>query len=336
MKAEPRENDSTLAQGRKEQRREDARHLVTAAAICGLLVAILLLAGAVAPEAALAGTAIGFACLALIAMLALPPTDLQRYLGRVKSLTLGSLGMELGEYERLAEAERQDGKGEEDQEHADEGESLLDLRFQLEEKLVYLARHVLAPDPGPKSPNATYLNVGSLRHDKLLTKKHARIAIDVLTMREYELRRLPEKERRAFLDGARGVVEKVRIEVFSAQVKQELEAAGWLTCPAFGQPSRRRDLLVHSDDAEDGTQHHVIPVFAVTKGSDLLPAPLERLSKRSKAKCGGIRFVVVPPRSKTSKPPDTSGIKIGTLADLLKDLSESRAQVEARNSGAST
>jgi hypothetical protein len=327
MNAEPRENDGTPAQGREEQRRDDARHLVTATAICGLLVAILLLAGAVTPEAALAGTAIGFVCLALIAMLALPPADLQRYLGRVKSITLGSLGMEFGEYERLAKAEGQGGEGDEDQEY-DDGESLLDLRFQLEEKLAYLAKHVLAPDPGPESPNATYLNVGSLRHDKLLTKKHVRIAIDVLTMREYELRRLPEKERRTFLAGARGAIGKVRIEVFSAQVKQELEAAGWLTCPAFGPPSRRRDLLVHSNDAEDGVQHHVIPVFAVTRGSGLLPTPLERLSERAKAKCGGLRFIVVPPRSATPRPADTGGVKIGTLADLLEDLSTSKAQVE--------
>lgn len=316
-----------------ERQREDARAVVTFAAIGGLVLAILVLCEAIEPDAALAGAGIGLVCLAAIFLLALPSGDLGRQLGRVKAVTLGSLGLEFGEYDRLAQEE---GKAEEEEESRDgnsskPAETLRELRFRLEEKLAYLAKHVLAPDPRPDHLDVTYLNIGSLRRDKLLSDEHARIAVDILSMREAELRRLSPDERETFLNGANRLVDQVRAEVFAAHLRGQLEDAGWRVCRLFPRPSRRRDLLVQAPAPESPIQHHVIPVFTLAKESTLIEKPTGRLRDDPATKGGGFRLIVVPPLSNaslTTDRDDLDGIELIPLTGLLAKLGRPEAPVE--------
>lgn len=302
-------------------RREDARHMVTVAALAGIVIAILVLVGRIPPDVALAGTGIGLLALIALALIALPPEDALGHLGRVKSLTLGSLGIELSDYESLAE------KGDEDDDEGVEpGESLLDLRLSLEMKLTYLAKHVLATNPESKKAIPTFLTVGSLTEEKLLTPEQARYAEDILTMRAYEFRLLTKEERKAFKDGAKAFVDTVRIEVFAALLRKRLDRLGWFSLRLFPERSNRRDLLVQSKAVTNSTQHHVIPIFAIKADSSLLKRPHERLAKKSRAKAGGGRFIVVPPRSRAAKESvDPDGIRVLTLAQLIKILRSSGA-----------
>lgn len=308
------------------------RGIVVVIGIAGLTIAVLVFVGRVEPDAAAAGALIGLICLLLLILLLLPPADLDKYLGRVKNVSLGSLGVELSDYRSLAEQRRETGDGEDSVEGEGEGEgeldedsdirkSLLDLRLRLEAKLTYLAKHVLAPDPGPEHPVATFLTVGSLQEDKLLTAEQARIAVDILTMREFEFRRLRDSDRSLFLDGAKEFVDRVRIEVFSAQLRLRLEASGWRVIRLFDASDRRRDLILQAPDKDDPTQHHVIPVFAVNAKTTLLSRPCSRLESKPQTKGKGGRFLVVPPRSRSKLPSEADGeIGVVTIDDLLKQI----------------
>jgi hypothetical protein len=311
------------AAGGDRARREDARHLAILAGLGGLIVAILVLIGPIDSDDALAGAGIGLLCAILLILTALPPGDLTRYLGRVKSLSLGSLGIELADYEGLAKLE--DGaedKGPKDPEG--DAKSLLDLRLRLEMKLTYLAKHVLATNPNSRELVPTFLTVGSLKHDELLDPEQARIASDILTIRPFEFRALSDADRRVFLSGATRFTDSIRAEVFAKQVEQAF-AGEWTVFEAYPNHSKRRDLILQSSGSEKVVQHHVIPVFALKQDSDLLELPLERLAKKSLAKGGGGRFIVVPPRSKTVRRGDVpAGIRILHLTKLVRAIEGKR------------
>jgi hypothetical protein len=304
------------------------RGIVVVIGIAGLTIAVLVFDGTVEPDAAAAGALIGLICLLLLVLLLLPPADIDKYLGRVKNVSLGSLGVELSDYRSLAEQRRETGDGEdslegegEPDEDSDVRKSLLGLRLLLEAKLTYLAKHVLAPDPGPEHPVATFLTVGSLQQDKLLTAEQARIAVDILTMREFEFRRLRDSDKSLFLDGAKEFVDRVRIEVFSAHLRRRLKASNWRVIRLFDTSARRRDLILQSPHKDDPTQHHVIPVFALKAETTLLDQPCSRLESKPQTKGKGGRFLVVPPRSKSKLPSEADGaIGLVTIDNLLKQI----------------
>lgn len=305
------------------------------AGLASLALAVLVVAGSIESDPALAGGGLAFVGLVVLALTTLSREDAERYLGRVKSLTLGGLGIELSDYAALATEGNQTSEDAEST-SATEPElasTIVDLRNRLELKLTYLAKHVLAPNPDPAHLVPTFLTIGSLKYDGYLDEQQARIAADIVTMREYELRLLSESERRIFLEGASRFVDTVRISVFAAQVEKELEAVGFTVLPALRTSKRtRRDLAVQSSGIDDGIQHHVIPVFALTKDSELLTTPGKRLQTEAIAKGKGSRFLVVPPTSEAA-PADRGGIKVVTLPGLLTGLAPSGGAGEADGHG---
>lgn len=297
-------------------RRRAARVIFGLAALGAMVLAVVvsLSDGEPEPDRALATAALVVLGLIPVALYLVPQADLQAALGRIKSVTIGSLGIELSDYAGLA------GQAEVSEEDAGEiGETLLDLRVGLEMKLAYLAKHVFGPQPDPDAGDVipAFITVGSLQHDGYLSKDHARIAYDILTMRSHELRSLTGPERRLFLKGAENFVKGIRSEIFTAQVKKELEDAHWRVLEASPQMRLRRDLIVQSTGT-DGIQHHVIPVFAMSPDSTLFEKPSERLQKQSLSKAGGSRFIVVPPLSKASG--SQGEVKIVTLKEMLAEL----------------
>lgn len=291
-----------------------------AIAVALLVIAILVVADAgVAADAALAGTGLALVAVSLLALALSPLEAVARHLGRVRSLSLGALGIELADYAELA------GRASEFEEADDRDggapETLFELRTRLEMKLAYLAKHVLAPDPGPNAPQATFLTIGSLLHDRLLTREQAAVANDILSMREHELRALSDGERSLFLAGADKFVKTVRITVFAAQVRNMLEELGW-TVLQLAADGSHRDLLVQSDAESDGVQHHIAPAFTTRRDSSLLKKPHSRLERAARVKLGGRRVIVVPPLSRAAGRTLTGGVEVMTLAVLLAALGE--------------
>jgi hypothetical protein len=312
----------------RERQRKRARTTIGLLSLAGLAVAALVLAGRIPPDAALSGILIGAACFAVLLLLALPPGDAKKFFSRVKSLSLGSLGIELRDYARYAD-ELGDS---EDPEDGEQPSSLLDLRLGLETKLTYLAKHVLATDPKPKNGIPTFLTVGSLRHDGYLTDDQAEMAVEILSIRDFELRQLPTAERNVFEAGAGKFVDVVRVEVFSKQVKKALADFGWFTLELFPDRPNRRDLLVQSKRSANSVQHHVIPVFATNKRSKLLASPTKRLEDAARARAGGSCFIVVPPRSPAPRQVKEGGsIRVVTLMEFLKAIGDERHDGGGRN-----
>ena len=89
-------------------------------------------------EAAVVGLA-GFPAILLVVVAFTPYPRIGGILGHVKSVSIGSLGIELDAYKQLAASKAMD-NAETDPEHS---ETLLDLKIRLEAKLTYLAKHVL-------------------------------------------------------------------------------------------------------------------------------------------------------------------------------------------------
>jgi hypothetical protein len=286
--------------------------VVLSAGVVVLGVAALVLFDAVDPEPGLAGGVLILVGAALIGAVLVPPKDLRRGLGLVSSLSLGALGIDFHDYTGRAGLlpDEQDDKA---------AKTLSELRWRLEMKLTYLAKHVLARDPASDEPVPEFLTIGSLNHDGYLTHEQAKKASDILGMREYEFRALSEADKEEFLQGGSRFVATVRIEVFAAQVKAALAGPGWRLLPAY--PERgRRDLLLQKEDPDDPTQHHVIPVFAQTAGSDLLAGPAKRLRDDSRAKGGGQSLLVVPPRSRAAGT-EVDGVPVVTLPEAARRVS---------------
>src|SRR5207253_2127750 len=118
--------------------------------------------------------------------------------------------------------------------------------------------------------------------------------------------------------GAKTLVDTLRIEVFSAQVRKALERRGWRVLDAFPR-THRRDLIAQGRNKKDATQHHLIPVFALASDSWLLDRPGKRLRNESCAKARGEEFLVVPPLAKKT-PRQSDGVQVVTIDQLLASV----------------
>jgi hypothetical protein len=130
-------------------------------------------------------------------------------------------------------------------------DDLLTLRLSLERKLAYIANELLAVECGDHH-HASYVTVGSLKNDNLLTDAQAQTLSRLLTMSDQDLARQEARAVHAFLRDAGRVVANLRANVFRRLVVQDLRARGWrraqgeVPLPALASRWERngRDILV--------------------------------------------------------------------------------------------
>jgi hypothetical protein len=260
-------------------------------------IACLVIFGDLASDEAAAGAVVALAGLGLAALASIPGKHLIALSERVTSVSVGKyLDVTLNPLFDTMAAENAGTTSDDPDDPADTS-SLVELKRSLDTKLAYLAKHVLAAVPAPGVDNVpTFLNIGSLAHDKYLIDDEAEMAYEIIGMRPAEFSTLPLAKQRLFLDGAGKFVDTVRVTVFAEQVYQALRRLGYLVRRVNPHGSRQRDLTVRRDiDSVD--VHHVIPVFTERRDSGLFTSPRERLLTAPKAAGQGKQFIVVPPLS---------------------------------------
>jgi hypothetical protein len=284
-------------------------------AVAGALgIASFVIFGPLKPDEAAAGGLVALAGVGLAVLASIPSRHLISLSERISTVTVGKyVSIKLNPlFESLA-AEK--GTSSQDPEDPADTSSLVELKRSFDMKLAYLAKHVLAPVPGPGTANRpTFVNIGSLAHDKYLTADEAEMAYEIVGMRPAEFTTLPSEKQRQFLIGAGRFVDTIRITVFAEQVSNQLRRLGWSVRPVNGHGSRQRDVNVWRE-ANAADIHHVIPVFTERKDSRLFAGPRKRLRVAPRASGTGRRFIVVPPLSKAA-----------TDKELLIDTSESAQQ----------
>ena len=195
--------------------------------------------------------------------------------------------------------------------------SVMELRMRLEAQMTYLAKWLLRIPPD----RVTYVTVGSLRHDGLLTEAEAETAAYVLTLRDEELAGLNPRKRETFLHDADHVVRNLRAAVFYGLVRELLRTNGLEPEKVKTRQPGRRPLLVESK----GRRYVIAPAFTMRIGkSALLDRAGEKLDSLKTGTGDEIPVIVVPDLSK--RVPDRSGnprvIKLAELKDefgLKKD-----------------
>ncbi|QLL05368.1 hypothetical protein [Mycobacterium vicinigordonae] len=237
------------------------------------------------------------AALAFAVASAVPDDAFVNALNKVSVLKVAGLHVELKQF--IAQT---DVKGDEDVARVHEGDqeysqTLVDLKIRLEAKLTYLAKHVLCADPNYTVP--TFLTIGSLATDGYLSRDQAKLAYEIMGLREYDFERATAAETYILLQGGNKFVDTLRAEVFEGFITAETRKSGWTVARVTDTPRGRRDLMV--TDKIQSLTHHVIPVFSLEKDSPLLEKARKRLQDNARASGPGLRLIVVPPRSKAAK-----------------------------------
>jgi hypothetical protein len=263
-------------------------------------IAGFVILGDLRPEEAAAGALVALAGLALALLALVPAEQLLSLSERVTSLSVGKfLDLQLVSPLFRSTAEGND-DATPDPDDPTDASSLGDLKRSLDMKIAYLAKHVLAPVPNDDQTNIpTFLNIGSLCHDKYLTADQAEMAYEVRGVRPAEFRALTASKQKQFLEDASKFVDTVRITVFAQQVFQELEQPDWTVRWVYPHGSTRPDMTV-TRPAGAGDTHHVIPVFTEKKASSLFDRPRKRLGDEPRTAGEGRRFIVAPPLSKAA------------------------------------
>jgi hypothetical protein len=289
-------------------------------AVAALFLAVLVIVRHVESDQAGIAALCVLAAVALLVMALTPYERVENLLKNFKSFQFGSISVEMRDYAARA-ASGKEGQNEEDPAHAG---TLLELHAELESRLVYLAKHHFGDDTDKKNLRPTFLNVGSLRHDQYLTTEQTQIAYDILGMRQIEFNSMALAERKLFVDGASPFVDTFRVQVFVNEIIKELASRGWKSEPAYPD-SKRRDLRVSREKSQSTVAHQVVPVYANNVDSPLVQNVQERLrADHGIARGGGLKFVVVPPRSKAvdgiNKPDKPASASVVTLRTLLEKL----------------
>ncbi|MFI7531432.1 hypothetical protein [Nocardia salmonicida] len=233
----------------------------------------------------------------------------------VKSVSVGPAAFEMFERASLSVSLTSEDTTEQSQ-------TLYDLKLRLEAKLTYVAKHVLAPNPYEPGNVPTFLTIGSLKTDEYLTDEQAKLAYEILELRESEFRNLTADRREIILAGANKFVGSVRAEIFTCQVLKGFVTQGWdMTRRAYPDASGRRDLRVAATDTK--VVHHVIPIFTASMKAGLARRAAAGVEERSKARGNGKVLIVVPPLSKAAGTVIESGqleIQVVTLEVALSQV----------------
>lgn len=309
-----RDSDSQALWGRV-RRRPGA----SAVASLLLLVAVLVAVGIVATDAAV--VAIILLLLALL-ILASEGRDARDLIGRLTKVSAAGMSFEFSpkalseaataRRETVDQEEQNEPNAEKESVEQDSGsaaEQLVELRLSLDQKLTYLAKHVLgAPVNGKEQP--TFVTIGSLQYDKYLSEAQARTLMRLLMLSNFEAGR-PEVA--AFIDDASRVVRNLRATVFQRLVGKVAADCGWKRVRTISKPGRR--LLVVT---KGKTELRLAPVWAVGTNRGKIDAALERLRSRRE-----VTLVVVPNQSRVTfshEPPRPNVVSLSNLPVTLAEL----------------
>lgn len=277
--------------------------------------ALLWLAYLIVDDESKKEVALPVAALAIVALLiaTVSASGWSRLFDRVGKLSLGPFAIEALADARSA-ATATDGRalvddgGPDGDNPAVQSHSLLELRFKLERKLTYIAKHML----GASGRRATFLTIGSLEYDGYLTLSEARTATRILTLSELEFDSLSGSQQRTFLRYGNQLADDVRARVLTALVRREAgKEAGWKVEELPG--GKRPDLLIE----KAGRRYRVTTVFALDRKSKLLDKPVRRLGKADEPRVDE-KLVVVPHGSKAMRAVEPNDVTVMTI-DEYKD-----------------
>jgi hypothetical protein len=275
--------------------------------------------GKIAPD--IAAVAAGVVVLAAI-VLSLGVSGLREFVRRINKASVGSVSLELGQAEQAAR-QAVDTDPEDDKMRTGTPTSVMELRMRLEAKLAWIAKHLLVDNP--EHPNhTTFVTIGSLRFDKLLSEEEAQTAATVMALRDEELDRLPDREREAFLSSATKVVNNLRAAAHFGSVRNEFDEGleegkedAWhvLEIP---RGRMRPDLLAERGD----DRFRVVPRFALSEDSENLDN--ERLENAgAQVPLVKRRVIVVPDESDDSNiTPPTEDPRVVRRRDVRAALDE--------------
>ncbi len=314
----------------KELLKKEVRSLSTLLLNCARIafaVLLLVLADRVAAGRVSSDTAIavGGLAAAALAVLLLSPRMATSLAQRVSKFSAGPFAFEVFE----AAEKKTPADPTEDPESRDASvTSVLDLRLKIERKLTYVAKHVLDDEAG----HPTFLTVGSLKYDKLLSAEEADIVNKLMTMRSEDLDGLPAAEKDEFLDAADRIARNIRASVLHGfvwqQLKQLEENGDWKVRKIRRGSGRRADLV-----AEKSRRKYLIaPVFAIDEESELLQGVEKRLRLKIDEDDTYARgIVVLPHRSESPFRLKGNPTVIGTdlVEEYLTALDESAPAPEA-------
>jgi hypothetical protein len=254
-------------------------------------------AGLVTPAAACVAVGMLFASVLVVV---LSPKDLRDLIRRVRKLSYGRGSIE---FDRLSDQlDAVVGVDEEGLVDTDERDSndLIALRFLLEAKLAYIAKDLLAEpvtkprrDPNQKR-TPSFATIGSLQYDEYLPDAEARLAVELLTLRDGDLKGEPKPKVDDLVRRTHRFVQSFRLIVFYGLTEVTIRKTGGYCCLVNPRSKQRRpDLVAH--DKNSGRELLVVPVFAVP-GS---PATVRKTVKRLNEGSGGQpkvahRIIVVP------------------------------------------
>lgn len=254
-------------------------------AVLALATAALIVIGDIDATKAL----IALALVALAAVLLVATQDQLRAIGRrVGEVGIGPATVKFAEDARIAAGEAEP---DDDVEAAEGAGGLIELRLKLEQKLAYIATHLLASrrDDVNREPIPTYVTVGSLESENLITKEQARTLARLLTVSEREFSRLPKDLAEQIVGDGRKVVASLRLTVFRNHVKQELVRGDWSVTSVMKIEGRSVLVVAHDEGSEN--KRLVMPVFAMGRSTQRIRNAGDRLERSGQRAAA---FIVVP------------------------------------------
>jgi hypothetical protein len=273
---------------------------------------------------------LGLAALVLLAatlVLTVGPKQAGFLARSVSRVELMGASVEFGRAVENAEAAARQTAGDEPDSEGDPARAthdVVELRLALERKLAYVAKELLA-DPCGDHTHPTFVTVGSLGYDRLITDEQARTLSRLQTLSDQYLRHQDGAAVQAFLANAARVVGRLRATVFRNLVARELRDGGWVRRRGEGRLPTLASRWVREDESI-----LVRPLFATgaagraaaTRWRDELggwPGPADR------------RIVVVPDRFRllTTEPepehrPEAEVLKLADLRALAAPASTPR------------
>jgi len=234
----------------------------------------------------------------------------------LKSLKLpGGFELELRDLQPIEE--------ETDERHPSHSDSLTDrwlgVRWKIERKLAYLAKHTLPdhlplinPKSGTRGDTRSFANIGSLVEDGWLGEDEARVLTYAIALSPIDLKTVDETDLEELLAAAERVAQVMRARVFQKFVGKYISTQdGW-------QVTERAGLRWTVRSGQ--TQFVVVPVFG-TRGGDLVEAQVHRLREYSIEHA----IVVVPCYPGTAGRPLRGGpgphvVRLDQLSELVSTL----------------
>jgi hypothetical protein len=323
--SEPRPTDGEGPSGGVGAGRWFAVAVLVALAICTA-------AGLVAPAAA--GVTVGVLFVGVLVRV-IPPEDLRDLLHRLRRAGWGKTSIEFDRFsEKLDTVVGREEEAGVDTDGRD-SHDLIELRFLLEAKLSYIAKFLLAePLTSPRRDpdqerTPSFATIGSLQYDRYLPEAEARVAVELLTLRDGDLRGQPKAKIDDLVRRTESFVQSFRLIVFYGLVRVTIRQTPNYSCLIDSDSTRRRPDLI-AEERSSGNQLLVVPVFAVPGSPASTARTVARLEDHRDEQPRVLRrLIVVPNLSEEPEHFDSDGdirvIRIESLRGALIAAAAERA-----------